>query len=225
MLPTSHDLLASVVDALDASAAAGKVNTSVTRFAGHACIVLGFSELTQRVSRILALVPGEAFFAGAIMNFTPDTDAIRRRRRLSELDVLERELPAFRRSEVEEAARSREETRLACERRYDEALARARAHPRQPPETSMVAEIAATAAVLGDFGICENLLGDEVLLSGEAYAVRIVLAIEYARCQRHSEAARVVTGLNPPAQDWWGICLALGLAGRRPWAGYPYADY
>jgi hypothetical protein len=218
-------LLASVIDALKASAAAGKVNTSVVRFAGHACVVLGFSELAKRASRILELVPGDKFFAGAIMNFTPDTEAIRRSRRLSDVDVVEREFPPFQRSDVEAAARSQEETRLAWERQYDKALAIARANPRQPPETSMVAEIAATAAVLGDFGISEELLGDDALRSGEAYAVRIVLAIEYARGERRSEAERVVTGLKPPVQDWWGICLALGLAGRRPWAGYPYADY
>lgn len=225
MLPTSHDLLASTMDVLDALAAAGKFDTTITRSVGDACVVLGFDDLAERASRILVMTPGEDVFAGAIMNFTPDAEAIRRLRQLSDRDVLEREFPPFRRSDVEEAARSQNETSLAWERRYDEALAVARAHPRLPHETSMVAEIASTAAVLGDFAICEELLRDEVLRPGEAYSVRIVLAIEYARTEWHSESERVVTGLTPRVQGWESIHLALGLAGRRPWAGYPYADY
>jgi hypothetical protein len=225
VLPTSHDLLAAVVDELDASAAAGNFHTGVIRQAGHASVVLGFSELAERVSRILTLVPKDKFFAGAIMNFTPDAEAFRRLRRLDDRDVVEREIPPFRSSDVEELARSREATRLAWERQYDRALAVALAHPRQPPETSMVAEIAATAAVIGDFDIAQQLLRDEALPPGDAYAVRIVLTIEYVRGQRHFEAEHVLTGLKPPVQDWWSIQLALGLAGRRPWGGYPYADY
>jgi hypothetical protein len=222
---SSHNLLVSTIDVLDASAAAGRFNTAMIRAAGEACVVLRFYELAERVGRILALVPKEAFFAGALANFTPDSEAIQRCRRLRDLDVVACEFPPFRRSDVEEMARLQEETRLAWQRRYDEALALARERPRKPPETSMVAEIASTAAVLGDFGTVDQLLRNEDLRSSESYAVRVVLAIEYARWQLHSEAERVIANLTPPVQGWKSIHLALGLAGRRPWAGYPYADY
>jgi hypothetical protein len=122
-------------------------------------------------------------------------------------------------------ARLEEETGLAWERRYDEAVALARQRPRKPQETSMVAEVASTAAVLGDFGTVDQLLRDEDLRSSESCAVRLVLAIEYARFQLYSEAERVIASLTPPVQGWKSVHLALGLAGRRPWAGYPYADY
>jgi hypothetical protein len=225
MLPTSHNLLADTINALDASATAGRFNTVMMRVAGEASIVLRFHDLAGRVGRILALMPDEAFFIGAVTNFTPDSEAINRCRRLRDLDVIEREFPPFRRSDVEEMANVQEETRLAWQRRYDEALAIAREHPRKPPETSMVAEIASTAAVLGDFATVDQLLMNEDLRPSESHTVRLVLAIEYARCQLYSGAERVIASLTPPLQGWTSIHLALGLAGRRPWAGYPYADY
>jgi len=102
---SSHYLLVSTIDVLDASAAAGRFNTAMIRAAGEACVVLGFSELAERVGRILALVPKEAFFAGALPNFTPDSEAIQRCRRLRDLDVVAREFPPFRRSDVEAMSR------------------------------------------------------------------------------------------------------------------------
>jgi hypothetical protein len=225
MLAASHDLLTRTITELEASFAAGRFDTSAMRRTGEACLLVGFSELADHASRLLARSPKEAFFAGAIMYFTPDANAIERLRRLRDVDVLERDFPPFRRSDVEEGARSQEETRLAWERRYGDALRLAREHPRQPPETSMVSQIASTAAVLGDFHIVEQILRDEAVPSGEAYYVRLILAIEYARCQVRPEAERVITGLAPPVQGWHAVQLALGLSGRRPWGGYPYADW
>jgi hypothetical protein len=224
MLPTSHELLTSAITTLEAVCAAGRFDTSAMRSVGEAGLVLGLSEIADRASRLLGRAPDKAFFAGAIMNFTPDSNAIQRARRLRDLDVLEREYPPYRVSDIEQYARSQEETRLAWERRYGEALTVAREHPRQPPETSMVSEIASTAAVLGDFDIVEQLLRDE-LQPSRTYYVRLILVLEYARRQFRSEAERVILSLKPPVEGGAAVQLALGLAGRRPWGIYPYADW
>ena len=224
MLPTSHELLAGAIDELETSAATGVFRTMDARFAAEASLVLGFSELAARASQILTRAPAQNFFAGAIMNFVPDADAIARLRKVHDIEAVEPNYPRFSKSVIEPIAESQIETSLAWHRRYDEALAHARKHPRQPPETCMVAEIAVTAAVLGDFATAEKLLGDKALRPGEVHAVRLTLAIEYVRYQRPLDAERVFASIEP-VKGWARIVLALGFAGRMPWQIYPYADW
>lgn len=219
----AHQLLAIVVQQIEAEAREG-LNTFLIRAAIEACVVLGFNDLGARATAVFASIPDEAFFAGAIKNFEPTAGALSRLRQMHKLDALNQRLPPFRKDLVEEVAVLQEPTRLAWHGMYEDAFAAGRVLRREPHETSAIAEIAVTAAILGDFRIAEDVIKDEILSPGDTHLIKLVLAIEYARAQMFSEAARVTESLLP-LQGFDCIYLALGRSGRRPWEIYPYPDY
>jgi len=202
----------------------GRFDTTLIRAMGEACSVLGFSDLRERAAAMLVAAPRNAFFAGAIMNFVPDSEAIARLRQLRSCKVLEQEFPIFRLGDVEPIAAVEKTTRLAWQGEYDAAFKLSLIQPRPAPLTSATTEIALTASVCGSFHIAEGVLKDPTLRGGEAHLIRLVLVIEYSRANMSSDANRAEKML-PAIQGWEAIHLALGLAGLRPWATYPYPDY
>ncbi len=202
----------------------GQFHTLLVRKIVEACTVLDFADLATSARALLQKAPDSAFFAGAIMNFIPDSGAVARMRRGSTIEEIQRSYPWFEKSAIERIARSQEATRIAWERNYRDAVAAAPTQDRAPHETPAIVEVALTAAVLGDFAIAEDILQDEHIGPGPVHLGRMVLAIEYTRAGLYAKA-RATAGRLQLIGPWEAIHFALGFSGRQPWAGYPDPDY
>jgi hypothetical protein len=202
----------------------GQYHTLLARKLVEACTVLDFADLATSARALLQKAPDSAFFAGAIMNFVPDSGAVARMRRGSTIEEIQRSYPWFKKSDIERMARSQEATRFAWERNYRDALDVAPSQDRASHETPAIVEVALTAAVLGDFAIAEDILQDEHIGPGPVHLGRIVLAIEYTRAGLYAKANATAARIQLIG-PWEAINFALGFSGRQPWPGYPYPDY
>ena len=87
-------------------------------------------------------------------------------------------------------------------------------------------EVGDTLAVLGEFEAARSVAGDPALEPWRQQGVRLVLLIELFRRGRVDEAGALLAELESTGLGAWGrVHLALGFAGREPWAGYPYPDW
>jgi hypothetical protein len=148
------------------------------------------------------------------------------------VEELERDYPLYQESRIldmmQAAALREPHLALALEGRYDQALANAE-------WATEVEEIGETRAVRGDFEgavLCLQLLAEPgckhfgVGFESRQKALLVVIAIELFRRGLNEQAQIVLSDLESRRiESWYRVNLAVGLAGREPWQGYPYPDY
>lgn len=113
---------------------------------------------------------------------------------------------------------------LAWQRNYRRALRAC--EPPRPGLTPASAEVATTAAVLGDFDVALAVLGRSEIGEGARAMILSALVVEQARAGDEAGAHRSYEALLEVDRSGWSrthVCI--GLTGREPWGGYPYADY
>lgn len=211
------------IEELEREARLDRYNTSCIQELGCAATVLGQRAIADRAAQLLRAAPGEAFWAGIISNIELQTRVPERMRTIDAVAELEERHPKCSTGEIVERVRSRavgeEHLALCLEDRVQDA--------RQIAGAGLqLEEMGATLAVLGEFDAARNIASDPALETFRQQGVRFVLAIELFRWGRVDEAGVLLTELESTGLGAWERAhLALGLAGREPWVGYPYPDW
>jgi hypothetical protein len=87
-------------------------------------------------------------------------------------------------------------------------------------------EVATTFAVMGRLQEAMQVLENASIAEVHKHGAWLVVAIEARRAEDASVFERALGELaTEKSEPWKHIHLAFGLAGRRPWFGYPFPDY
>jgi hypothetical protein len=215
--------LEAVISRLEEKAAEGRYNTFCIRALASAATLLGREAVAQRAIRLLRETPDEAFWAGAITNIQLPAVVPEELRRIGSPEELENRYPAYRRENIIERIRSFAVTdkHLApcLDDHYQEALTKAVSGWR-------LQDVGVTFAVLGEFDAAQSLARDPGLDDAMKQGLLLVLVLEFFRSERIEEFQAALAELESAGLDEWRrIYLALGIAGREPWGGYPYTDW
>jgi hypothetical protein len=201
----------------------GQINVLCVRALAGAAVLLGEDDLADRATALLRSAPDDKFFAGAIANFELPKVAPPSLRQPPPITQLEEDHPVYSRHEsrerVTKLAGSVRHIALCLEGRFDVAQREARSD-------LALEEVGLTMAVLGEFEAARRVMSDPALPDFRRAVVRLVLVIELFRNGRADEASALLAGMEATGLSGWGLLqLALGLAGRVPWVGYPYPDW
>jgi hypothetical protein len=220
----ARDHLVAAVEALERSSAAGRHETMRARAVTETATVLGYSDLADRAQTVLRQAPDTAFLTGAITNVaSAGPSAGERMRAIKPIDEIERDHPNVTGSQLEARLRRWADTEphvaMCLGGRHRDATASA-------STSRVVVEIGATLAALGDINSARALLRHSALDASHREGLLVVLMIESARHGRADDASGAGTSADLVAFDTWSrVHLALGLAGRDPWSGYPVPDW
>lgn len=134
---------------------------------------------------------------------------------------LEEDHPVYSRHESRERVAklvgSERHIALCLEGRFDDAK-------REAQSDLALEEAGLTMAVLGEFDAARRVMSDPALPDFRRAGVRLVLMIELFRAGRQDEASALLGEMEATGLSEWDH-LALGIAGRVPWVGYPYPDW
>jgi len=216
----SLQLLTHVAELLEESQRkGGGCNYLAARFAGHAARLLEFDALSLRFANLLAALTPDQYWSAMITNIPRTDDVLRGVRQLLPLAEIEREHPLFTDDYATTMITDSSVHLLPClDHHYEAAFAAAESEASRE-------EVALTQAVLGD---TELAIASTSRLSEHHRRdnVLFVVAIELYRHNRSAEAEAIHKRLPKATLCEWGSAhMALGVANRVPWAGYPYADY
>lgn len=211
------------ISRLEGEASEGRYNTFCIRTLACAATLLGRQAVVERAIRLLRETPDEAFWAGAVTNIELPAVVPEKLRLIDSPAELEDRYPAYSREDTVERIRSYavtdEHLALCLDDHHQEA--RAKAAPGR-----LLQEVGATLAVLGEFDAALSVARDPVLDDVRKKGVLLVLVLELFRSERIEEFQPALAELESADLDAWGrIHLALGIAGREPWGGYPYPDW
>ena len=222
----AREHLVAAAEWLERSSAAGRHETLLARVLAESATLLEHADVTGRAQAVLRRAPDSAFLAGAITNIAgagAGPGAVERLRATRSVDEIARDHVTVTVTELKARLRRWAETEphvaMCLSGRQRDAVATA-------DSSRMVAEIAATLAVLGDIDAARALLRHPALDASHREGLLVVLMIESARRGRTDGV-----GGNESSADlgelgaWSRVHLALGLAGRDPWAGYPFPDW
>lgn len=215
--------LESSIGELEKDAEEGRYNTMCIRALACAGAVLGQNDVAERAIRLLGVAPDEAFWGGMITNFELPKTVPEWWRMVDTPEKLEQQHPPYREENIVDRVRSYASTEehfaLCLAGRFQEARSKAKSGVQ-------LEEVGATLAVLGQFDAALSVARDATLETFRQRGVLFVLAIELFRCGRIEEGGAMLAELKPASIGAWErIHLALGLAGREPWGGYPYPDW
>jgi hypothetical protein len=211
------------IDQLERDAGGGRYNTLCIRALGSAAMLLGQQDIASRAIRLLHDAPEGAFWAGAITNIELPETVPDKMRTIDSPEGLERSFPPYREenivARIQSDAREEEHFALCLEGRFQEARSRSGSGRR-------LEEVGETLAVLGEFDEALNISHDPALDDFRRRGVRFVLVIELFRRGRVEESGAILAELESVGLGLRErVQLALGFAGREPWACYPYPDY
>jgi hypothetical protein len=219
--PFIESMLGGAADQVEHAAREGRIDLYTVGRLTHASILLQCRSAAERARRIEDTVPIEALYPGIITNIElPPPPTVRKPPRM---ESLEAEFPPYDRNRLlarfrREAASNRSFA-LAIEGRFVEA--------RQEAEGQhSLHDLGPLLAILGHFDEAARIDDDPNLMIGRRGLARQIIAHELLRRgQRAVLASRLreleVNGPNPNLR----IDLALVVAGRTPWGGYPFADW
>jgi hypothetical protein len=196
-------------------------NVTCLRALAGAATLLDEHEIADRALRRLRGIPDAAFWRGSLMNFDPPSVVPESFRAVPSMAELEEAHPPYR----DDAILGRIRAYAASAPHIALCLSGGVQEARAAAGTELaLAEVGATLAVLGEFDAARNVARDAALPAERRSGVALALAIE--RFRRGKEDAEVLNELEAASIDpWERIILALGFAGREPWAGYPYPDW
>lgn len=216
-----HQLAASIYE-LESEAAGGRYNTFCIRSLANAAVILGQQDIAGRALHLLGAAPDDAFWAGAITNFDLPKTVPARLRTTEPSDELAKQHPAY----CEETIVGRIRSYANHEEHFALCLSGEIQKARSKAKGLQLQEVGATLAVLGDFDSALSVARDPALELFRQHGVLLVLVVEFFRRARFADANKILAELQAVglgASD--RVILALGLAGREPWGGYPYPDW
>jgi hypothetical protein len=208
---------------LENDAKQGRYAPPRTKFAGSVARLLGREDIARRCAKLLGDTPDTVFWNGILTNIALPEAVPPQMRSIPSLAELEEAFPTYSESRVVAYIRQCAETErhlaLALERRYEEAFDQARTD-------LQVEEIALAQAVLGDMEAAVDSAVSQVSSGDRRFGVFLVLTVELFRRGRVAEAHRQLAALDSGHLNVWSAGqLALGIADRQPWQGYPYPDW
>jgi hypothetical protein len=164
-----------------------------------------------------------AFWELAITNPELTATVLERQRTFAPSVELEARHPPYRGEKILDRIRSyaavEEHLGLCLDGRLQEARAVAESGVQ-------LEDVGRTLGVLGEFDMARSVASDPALQGFRQQGVRLVLVIELFRRGRVDEAGSLLAELESAGLGAWErVHLALGLAGREPWGGYPLSDW
>lgn len=182
--------------------------------AGNAALLFEFDELMLRFTNLLQGITPEIYRSNNL-GISGNDDVPQYARELRPLQDIQTDYPLFTEDYAATVIQKSGAHLLPClDRDYKAAYALA--------ETELSKEdVALTQAILGDFQLAiesSKLLSDQF----RRESVHFVVAIELYRHNRRTEAEEIH---NRFLGKWHLTQLALGVANRVPWIGYPYPDW
>ncbi len=215
-------LIASVCE-LEKDAQGARYNTSCIGELANVSLVLGQRDVAERALRLLRAAPDVAFSAGMITNIELSKTVLERLRTVDPLEKLEDQYAPYREEEIvghiRSYARTEEHLALCLEGRTEEARSTAGSGLR-------LEEVGVTLAVLGEFDAALSVARDPLLEHFRQRGVLLILVIEFFRRGQMEYFEAILAELESSGLGPWDrILLALGIANREPWTGYPYPDW
>lgn len=217
-LRLARGLLETSAIELEKQADAGRYNTMSIRALAQAATVLRMMDVADRAIRLLQMAPDEAFWGGMITNLELPKTVPDRLRTVDPPDKLEKYYPLFNQTDmlkrIQSYAETEEHLALCLTGHIQEARSMAQSG-------RLLQEVGDTLAILGEFDAALSVARDPALDRFRQNGVLYIVMIELFRRGRFKEAEAILSDLGAGE----GIQLALGIAGREPWAGYPYPDW
>jgi hypothetical protein len=222
-IPLAQSHLEAGIGELERDAEGGRYNTLCIRALAGAAVVLRQQDVVDRAIRLLRAAPDGAFWAGIITNIELPKTIPEGLRTVNTPEKLEEQHPPYREEDIvgriRSYARTEEHFALCLEGRIQEARSRAKSGVR-------LEEVGDTLAVLGEFDAALSVARDPGLDDFRQRGVFMVLVIELYRRGHVEKAGAILAELESAGLGAWErIHLALGLAGREPWGGYPHPDW
>lgn len=216
-------LLSAAIEQLEDIATSNHFNHFEIRLVGEAARILRNDVIADRAEDLLRRTPDQKFWAGAVSNFELPAIVPNSMRELRSLAQLERDFPLISSESlllgIRRLSESESHLKLCLEGRYDDATSIASAG-------LQLEEVAEAFAVMGEFERAHSVTLLPSFESARAGNVRIVSIIELFRRSRVDEGLTLLEKLESSRLGPSGrACLALGLAGREPWGGYPFPDW
>ena len=197
-------------------------NIFTLRKLAEAATVLGNQNIAARAVKILRAIPDSHFAHGLIRNFELPADFADRRRAIDSLDQLDKSIPVF----SEDSLRQIIQNYVENDEKYALCLRGRTAQAIAMSEGFDLEFVGETLAILGDFDSALHVARDPRLESERQKGVLLVLVIETFRKRRFDLFEPLFADMEAAGiYADGGTILALGFAGREPWAGYPYPDY
>jgi len=213
----NHQLETVVAELEAVFAQQGHANFLLVRQAGGIAGLLGRPDLSARLGVIISGLAIENIFGGAVTNLDrSDIDATRLARIKSPPEI-SREHPFC--DDDFLIARMKSQTdhhlQLCLQGDIQGALQAATSE-------RALEEIGCTLAALGQFEHAASLIDAQPVEDRARMAVRFVTVLE--KCRRgHADFRQPLQQARLDGFD--RLCVALALAGRLPWIGYPYSDW
>ena len=217
-------LLRDAVTQLELQAREGRYATTCIRAVADGARLLGDEGLASRTLRLLQEAPDGGFSHGALASFELPQLAPRWMRTCRTHQEIATEHPVYdgqRSFELIKAcATSEPHIGLCLEGQHEEARSVA-------GSDRALEEMGAALAVLGQFDATLSIARLPTLPGFRQRGILQVLIIEEFRADQCDQAILLLEELEAGGHlDAWNrLHLALGLAGRVPWAGYPFSDW